>query len=81
MGRCSITRCCCGARRWGLGTSIARMTCRSWSPAVAVARSEGGRLLNYKLDTPFMNFGLSLLDRAGVHLKSIGDSTGHSTDL
>ena len=42
---------------------------------------KGGRLLNYKLDTPFMNFGLSLLDRAGVHLKSIGDSTGHSTDL
>ncbi len=42
---------------------------------------KGGRLLNYKLDTPFMNFGLSLLDKAGVHRKSVGDSTGHITDL
>jgi hypothetical protein len=42
---------------------------------------KGGRLLSYKLDTPFMNFGLSVLDKAGVHLDQIGDSTGRVTDL
>ena len=42
---------------------------------------KGGRLLQYKIDTPFMNFGLSMLDRAGVHRDSVGDSTGHITDL
>ena len=39
------------------------------------------RLLKYALDTPFMNFGLSMLDRAGVPLDRIGDSTGRVTDL
>ena len=42
---------------------------------------KGGRLLKYKLDTPFMNFGLTMLDRAGVSLDRIGDSTGRVTDL
>lgn len=42
---------------------------------------KGGRLLNYQLDTPFMNFTLSLLDRAGVTLDRLGDSTGRVSDL
>ena len=42
---------------------------------------KGGRWLKYPLDTPFMNFGLSLLDRAGVHLERIGDSTGRVSDI
>ncbi len=40
---------------------------------------EGGRHVRARLDTPFMNLGLSLLDKVGgeLHeLKSIGDSTG-----
>lgn len=37
---------------------------------------DGGRLIATPLDTPMMNLGLALLDRAGVELDSIGDSTG-----
>jgi len=42
---------------------------------------EGNRHLNYALHTPFMNMGLSLLDKVGVHLDSLSDSTGRLTDL
>ena len=36
----------------------------------------GGRHLKYALDTPFMNLGLSLLEKVGVHVDRISDSTG-----
>ena len=42
---------------------------------------KGGRYLSLPLDTPFMNFGLSLLEKVGVELESIGDSTGRLADL
>jgi len=42
---------------------------------------KGGRHLRYKLDTPFMNAGLTLLDKVGVHVDQIGDSTGRLKDL
>ena len=42
---------------------------------------KGGRYLSLPLDTPFMNFGLSLLDKVGVELENIGDSTGRLADL
>ena len=41
----------------------------------------GGRHLVYETDTPMMNLGLTLLDKVGVELGSIGDSTGRLTDL
>jgi hypothetical protein len=41
----------------------------------------GGRHLKYALNTPFMNLGLTLLDKVDVHVESIGDSTGRLTDL
>jgi hypothetical protein len=44
-------------------------------------RLKGGRFLRYPVDTPFMNFVLSLLDKADVHLDSLGDSTGRLLDL
>ncbi|MBM3779116.1 MAG: DUF1552 domain-containing protein [Acidimicrobiia bacterium] len=47
----------------------------------ASGQLKGNRLLQYPMDTPFMNFGLSLLDKVGVHLEGIGDSTGRVTDL
>ncbi len=54
-------------------------------PAVLVGggcgQLQGGRYLKSPLDTPFMNLGLSLLDKVGVELKSIGDSTGRIVDL
>jgi hypothetical protein len=42
---------------------------------------EGGRHMKYEMDTPFMNLGLTLLDKVGVHLDRIADSTGRLTDL
>ena len=42
---------------------------------------EGGRHLKYPMHTPFMNLGLSLLDKVGVEVASISDSTGHLSDL
>lgn len=42
---------------------------------------EGGRHLRYPNDTPMMNLGLSLLDKVGVELDTIGDSTGRLGNL
>src|SRR5262249_13987891 len=42
----------------------------------------GGRLLEYKENTPMMNLGIAMLDKFGVHVdKMIGDSTEYLTDL
>jgi hypothetical protein len=42
---------------------------------------KGGRHVIAPIDTPMMNFGLSLLDKVSVELQSIGDSTGRLVDL
>ena len=42
---------------------------------------EGDRHLKYEMDTPFMNMGLSLLDKLDVNLVSLSDSTGRLTEL
>lgn len=42
---------------------------------------KGGRHLRYELNTPFMNAGLALLDKVGVHVDEIADSNGRLTDL
>ncbi len=42
---------------------------------------EGGRHLEYVLDTPMMNLGVTLLDKVGVHVERVGDSTGRLSDL
>jgi hypothetical protein len=42
----------------------------------ACGQIKGNRLVKAKFDTPFMNFGLTLLDKVGVHLDAVGDSTG-----
>jgi hypothetical protein len=41
----------------------------------------GARHLKYPMDTPLMNAGLSLLDKVGVHLDRVGDSTGRLAEL
>ncbi len=41
----------------------------------------GGRHLKYALHTPFMNLGLSLLEKVGVHVDRIADSTGPLADV
>ena len=42
---------------------------------------EGNRHLKYEMHTPFMNMGLSLLDKLDVHLDTLSDSTGRLTEL
>jgi hypothetical protein len=42
---------------------------------------KGGRHIRYELNTPFMNAGLTILDKLGVHVDKIGDSTGRLVDL
>ena len=42
---------------------------------------KGGRHVKYPLHTPFMNLGLTLLDKVGVHLDTLSDSTGRLTDI
>jgi hypothetical protein len=54
-------------------------------PTVLVGRGSGqlksGRYIKAKFDTPFMNLGLSLLDKLGVEVDHIGDSTGRLEDI
>ena len=42
---------------------------------------KGARVVRNPVDTPLMNVGLSLLDKVGVELDSLGDSTGRCVDL
>ena len=42
---------------------------------------KGGRHIRYAMHTPFMNLGLTLLDKVGVQVDSISDSTGLLTNL
>ena len=42
---------------------------------------KGNRYLKAKFDTPMMNLGLSLLDKVGVNLGHLGDSSGRLADL
>jgi hypothetical protein len=42
---------------------------------------EGGRHMKYALNTPFMNLGVTLLDKLGVNVDKIADSTGRLASL
>ena len=54
-------------------------------PNVLVGSGAGtltpGRHVRAKIDTPFMNLCLSLLDKMDVNLESLGDSTGRLADV
>ncbi len=41
----------------------------------------GGRHVQYALHTPFMNLGVTLLEKVGVHVDQVTDSTGRLADL
>ncbi len=47
----------------------------------AAGKMKGGRHLKYPENTPMANLLLSILDKAGVHQDSVGDSTGLLKDL
>jgi hypothetical protein len=42
----------------------------------AAGKMKGGRHLKYPENTPMANLLLTILDKAGVHEESVGDSTG-----
>jgi uncharacterized protein DUF1552 len=42
---------------------------------------KSNRHVKATFDTPFMNLGLTLLDKVDVHVDKIGDSTGRLTDI
>ena len=42
----------------------------------ACGQLKGGRHLKFPERTPLSNLMVSLLDKAGVHVDSVGDSTG-----
>jgi hypothetical protein len=44
-------------------------------------RLQAGRHVQYPLDTPMMNLGLSLLEKVNVEVAQIGDSSGRLTGL
>jgi hypothetical protein len=44
-------------------------------------RLAGGRHVKAATDTPMMNLGLSLLEKLGIELEAIGDSTGRLTGV
>ena len=44
-------------------------------------RMQGGRHMQYELDTPMMNLGLSLLEKVDMQVDAVGDSTGRLADL
>ena len=44
-------------------------------------RLAGGRHMQYELDTPFMNLGVTLLDKVGAHVDQVSDSSGRLADL
>ena len=54
---------------------------RAFAAGGGAGQIKGGRHLRYELNTPFMNLGLTLLDKVGVHVDKIADSTGRLTDL
>jgi hypothetical protein len=47
----------------------------------ANGKLKGGRHLKYAPETPMANLLLSVLDKAGVHKESVGDSTGPLSEL
>ena len=42
----------------------------------AAGKLKGGRHVKYPENTPMSNLLLTILDKAGVHQDSVGDSTG-----
>jgi Protein of unknown function (DUF1552) len=47
----------------------------------AAGRLQGGRHLRYPDHTPMSNLLLSVLDKSGVPVETLGDSTGHLVDM
>jgi hypothetical protein len=42
---------------------------------------QGGRHIQYAMDTPMMNLGLTVLEKVGVEVERVADSTGRLRDL
>ena len=47
----------------------------------ACGRLDAGRFVQYPADTPMMNLGMTVLDKVGVQVERVGDSTGRLANL
>ena len=56
-----------------MNTIISR--CR-WSYRRRLRQTHGGRHLKFPERTPMSNMLLSVMDKAGIHMDKLGDSTG-----
>ncbi|MGE0451467.1 MAG: DUF1552 domain-containing protein [Vicinamibacterales bacterium] len=69
---------------YGAGMSDGNLHATSDLPLVLLgggAGNKGGRHVRYPAETPLPNLHLTLLDRLGVHIDSLGDSTGELEHL
>ncbi len=69
---------------YGAGMSDGNLHATTDLPLVLLgggAGNKGGRHLQYPADTPLPNLHLTLLDKLGVHIDSLGDSTGELEHL
>ena len=67
--RCSITRCCCTARRWATATCTAPHNLPIVARRRRLRTAQGRPSRQGDVDTPMMNLGLTLLDKVGVHAR------------
>ena len=74
--RCSTTRCCSTARAFAMAIRTTTSTCRWLWSAASRAGVKGGRHVRSKAETPMTNLLVTMLDRAGVPVERLGDSTG-----
>jgi hypothetical protein len=61
-----------------MATRTRRATCPSSCWAGAAAHLKGGRHLKFPAETPLANLHLTLLDKLGVPIDTIGDSNGRA---
>ena len=59
--------CSCTAPAWATAISTRRSTCRCVLAGGGRGQLKGGRHVRYRENTPFMNLGVTLLDKVGVH--------------
>ena len=74
--RCSTTRCSSTAPASATATRTSTTTCRSRWSAARRPGIKGGRYVRYAKGTPLANLHVTILDKLGVQVEKLGDSTG-----
>ena len=74
--RCSTRPCSSTGPGSATATRTSTTTCRSRWSAARRAGIQGGRYIRYPQDTPLSNLHVTILEKLGVPVESLGDSTG-----